>query len=384
MSMQALLNGRVLLDQGFVDDRAVLIAGGRIVDIVSPDHPRVRDAVRRIDLEGGLLLPGFIDSQVNGGGGLLFNDTPDVATIAAIGRAHRRYGTTSFLPTLISDDLEKVRMAIGAVEAAIAARTPGVEGIHIEGPFISEVRKGAHDAAHIRDLEPEHVGLLSSLRHGRMLVTLAPEHASLQAIERLRAAGVVVSAGHSNATHAVVSEALAHGLRGFTHLFNAMSPLHSREPGVVGAALADEDSWCAIIVDGWHVHPVTLRIALAAKRHERFMLVTDAMPSVGTDMGSFQLQGRRIAVVDGRCVDEQGTLSGSALDMASAVRNAVALLGLPLETAARMASTYPAEFLGLGGELGRIAPGYRANLVLADSELRVRETWIDGHASGED
>jgi N-acetylglucosamine-6-phosphate deacetylase len=380
MSMEALLNGRVLLDEGFVDDRAVLLAGGRIVDIVAPDHPRVRDAVHRTDLGGDLLLPGFIDSQVNGGGGLLFNDTPDVATIAAIGRAHRRYGTTSFLPTLISDDLDKVRAAIAAVESAIDAKTPGVEGIHIEGPFISELRKGAHDAAHIRGLEPEHVGLLSSLRHGRTLVTLAPERASLQANQRLRAAGVVVSAGHTNATHAVVSEALAHGLRGFTHLFNAMSPLQSREPGVVGAALADEDSWCAIIVDGWHVHPVTLRVALAAKRHDRFMLVTDAMPSVGTDMASFQLQGRRIAVVDGRCVDEQGTLSGSALDMASAVRNAVALLGLSLESAVRMASTYPAEFLGLGGELGRIAPGYRANLALLDAELQVRNTWIDGRA----
>jgi len=157
-----------------------------------------------------------------------------------------------------------------------------------------------------------------------------------------------------------------------------MSPLQSREPGVVGAALDDPDSWCALIVDGWHVHPVTLRVALAAKRHERFMLVTDAMPSVGTDMTSFQLQGRRIDVRDGRCVDEQGTLSGSALDMASAVRNAVALLGLPLETAARMASAYPAEFLGLGGELGRIAPGYRANLALLDADLQVRGTWIDG------
>jgi len=379
MSMQALLNGRVLLDEGFVDDRVVLLAGGRIADIVANDHPRVRDAVLRVDLEGGLLLPGFVDSQVNGGGGVLFNDTPDVETIAAIGRAHRRFGTTSFLPTLISDDLDVVRAAIAAVEAAIGAKTPGVEGIHIEGPFISDARKGAHDAAHIRALDPEHIGLLSSLRHGRTLVTLAPERASLQAIARLAAAGVVVAAGHSNATQAQITEALAHGLRGFTHLFNAMSPLQSREPGVVGAALADPDSWCALIVDGWHVHPVTLRVALAAKRHERFMLVTDAMPNVGTDMASFQLQGRRIEVVAGRCVDEQGTLSGSALDMASAVRNAVALLGLPLETAVRMASTYPAEFLGLGGEIGRIAPGYRANLVLADGDLKVLDTWIDGN-----
>jgi N-acetylglucosamine-6-phosphate deacetylase len=338
----------------------------------------VRGADRQRDLAGALLLPGFVDTQVNGGGGVLFNDTPDVATIEAIGRAHRRFGTTSFLPTLISDDLQAVASAIAAVDAAIAAGVPGVEGVHIEGPFINDARKGTHYSAHIRPLEPEHVALLSSLRHGRTLLTLAPEQANAETLVRLREAGVVLSAGHTNATEAQIRNALAHGLRGFTHLFNAMSPLQNREPGTVGAALDDPESWCAIIVDGWHVHPVTLRIALAAKRHERFMLVTDAMPSVGTTLSSFQLQGKRIDVVDGRCLDEQGTLSGSALDMASAVRNAVRMLGLPLATAVRMASTYPAEFLGLGDRIGRIAPGYRANLVLADAELRILDTWIDG------
>jgi N-acetylglucosamine-6-phosphate deacetylase len=377
----ALINGRVLTDEGFLDGRAVLLEGKRILDVVAANDARVGNA-RTHDLAGGLLLPGFIDSQVNGGGGLLFNDTPDVATIEAIGRAHRRFGTTSFLPTLISDDLSVVAAAIAAVDAAIAAGVPGVEGIHIEGPFISQARKGAHDSAHIRALGKEHVALLSSLRHGRTLVTLAPERASLDTIARLRDAGVVIAAGHSNASYADIVEALGHGVRGFTHLFNAMSPLQSREPGVVGAALHDQESWCAIIVDGWHVHPVTLQVGLASKRHDRFMLVTDAMPNVGTELTSFQLQGRHIEVVGGRCVDELGTLSGSALDMASAVRNAIELLGLPVETAIRMASTYPAEFLGLGDQLGRIAPGYRANLVLADAALRVRDTWIDGARSG--
>ena len=380
MSIEALVNGRVLLDDGFVDGLAVLLDGGRILDVVAEADPRARNAMRH-DLGGGTLLPGFIDSQVNGGGGLLFNDARDVETIRAIGAAHRRFGTTGFLPTLISDDLQVVASAIAAVDAAIAAGVPGVEGIHIEGPFISEARKGAHDAVHIRSLDPEHVALLSSLRRGRTLVTLAPERTSMQSIAQLRDAGVVLSAGHSNASYALIVEALAHGLRGFTHLFNAMSPLQTREPGVVGAALDDPDSWCAIIVDGWHVHPATLRVGLAAKRHDRFMLVTDAMPSVGTDLTSFQLQGRRIDVVDGRCVDEQGTLSGSALDMASAVRNAVQLLGLPLETAARMASTHPAEFLGLGDQLGRITAGYRANLVLVDQDLQVLDTWIDGQST---
>jgi N-acetylglucosamine-6-phosphate deacetylase len=379
MSVEALVNGRILTDAGIADGQAVLLEAGRILGVVPASDAGVRSANQH-DLAGGLLLPGFIDSQVNGGGGRLFNDTPDVATIEAIGAAHRRFGTTGFLPTLISDDLEVVASAIAAVDAAIAAGVPGVEGIHIEGPFISEARKGAHDAGHIRALEPEHVALLSSLRRGRTLLTLAPERTSLDSIAALHDAGVVLSAGHSNATHAVIVDALAHGLRGFTHLFNAMSPMRTREPGVVGAALDDPDSWCAIIVDGWHVHPATLRVGLASKRHERFMLVTDAMPSVGTDLASFQLQGRRIDVVDGRCVDEQGTLSGSALDMASAVRNAVHLLGLPLETAARMASTWPAEFLGLGDRLGRIAVGYRANLVLLGENLQVRETWIDGRS----
>ena len=200
-------------------------------------------------------------------------------------------------------------------------------------------------------------------------------------IASLAARGVIISAGHTNATYSVIEDALRHGLTGFTHLFNAMSPLGSREPGVVGAALHDANSWCGIIVDGHHVSPVILQIALRCKRHDRFMLVTDAMPNVGTTQGSFLLQGKKILVRDGKCVDENGTLSGSALDMASAVRNAVAMLGFGLADAARMASTYPAQFLGLGHELGRIAPGYRANLVLADDQLNIHETWIEGQST---
>ncbi len=377
MSIDALLNARVLVDEGFVDGMAVLIQDGKILALVPANDARTRVANPR-DLGGALLLPGFVDTQVNGGGGVLFNDAPDVAAIRTIGQAHRRFGTTSFLPTLISDDLNVVTRAIAAVDAAIAAGVPGVAGIHIEGPFISETRKGAHDAAHIRALAPAHVALLSSLRLGRTLVTLAPEHTTVETIALLASAGVVVAAGHSNASYADIRAALAHGLSGFTHLFNAMSPLQSRAPGVVGAALHDQDSWCGIIVDGWHVDRIVLQIALRAKRLDRFMLVTDAMPIVGSDSSEFQLQGRRISVVDGQCIDDQGTLSGSALDMASAVRNAVHMLGVRVEDAVRMASTYPAEFLGLGHEIGHIKPGYRANLVLADEALQVLDTWIDG------
>ena len=374
---EALVNGRILADGGFVEGQAVVIEGARIAAITASDDARVK-AAKRHDLRGALLLPGFVDAQVNGGGGVLFNDAPTVEAIRAIGAAHRRFGTTGFLPTLISDDLSVIARAIAAVREAIAAKVPGVIGVHIEGPFISAERKGAHDAAKFRDLDERGVQLLASLGVGRTLVTLAPEMTTPATIRSLAKSGVVISAGHTNATFDVMRAALASGVRGVTHLFNAMSPLTNREPGVVGAALNDPECWCGLIVDGRHVHPAVLQLALRCKRPDRFMLVTDAMPNVGSDQDYFMLQGKRIDVRDGMCVDENGTLSGSAIDMATAVRNCVDLLGVPLEQAARMASTYPAQFLGLGGELGRIAPGYRASLVAIDERVEVLQTWIDG------
>jgi len=381
--VQALVNARVLADEGFVEGRAVLVDAGRIVATPRADDPRVARAERH-DLKGAYLMPGFIDCQVNGGGGVLFNDQPTLEGIRAIGAAHRRFGTTGFLPTLISDDLAVIVRAMAAVRAAIEAQVPGVLGIHIEGPFINERKKGTHDASKFRGLDAEGIALLSSLGVGRTLVTLAPETTTPAMIRRLADAGVVISAGHTDATYEQTSESFRHGVMGVTHLFNAMSPMNHRHPGVVGAALLDPDCWCGLIVDGRHVHPAALLVALNCKRPDRFMLVTDAMPSVGAAQGAFVLQGKRITVKDGVCVDESGVISGSALDMASAVRNCVRLLGLPLEQAARMASTYPAEFIGMGGELGRIAPGYRATFVAADEDVNVLGTWIEGRAASQD
>jgi len=377
----ALTNARVLLDDGFADDRAVLVEGARITAIVPLSDPRVAVA-RAHDLRGNYLVPGFVDCQVNGGGGALFNDDPGLDTIRTIAAAHRRFGTTALLPTLISEDFRMISRAIAAVREALDARVPGVAGIHIEGPFINDARRGVHDASKIRSLDARDVALLSSLGAGRTLVTLAPEMVDGASLAELARAGVVLSAGHTDGTFEEVSAALKNGVRGVTHLFNAMSPMHHREPGAAGAALADPDCWCGLIVDGRHVHPAVLKIALAAKRADRFMLVTDAMPSVGAQQDSFMLQGRRIHVSDGTCVDENGTLAGSAVDMATSVRNCVEMLHLPLERAARMASTYPAQFLGLDGEMGRIAPGYRANLVALDARLHASNTWIDGEAGG--
>jgi N-acetylglucosamine-6-phosphate deacetylase len=388
----ALINGRVLTDTGFEAGRVVVIAGGRIEAVVGHDQWQAQSARRGAgerqptiyDLEGQRLVPGFVDTQVNGGGGVLFNDDPSVDSIVEIGRAHRRYGTTGFLPTLISDDLDVVVQAVRAVQTAIEIGVPGVLGIHIEGPFLNEERKGIHDVTKLRWLDEDALGLLTSLNGGRTLVTLAPERTSPQIIRKLADAGVIIAAGHTNGTYQEIKDALSQGMTGFTHLFNAMSQLTGREPGAVGAALDDPDSWCGIIVDGHHVDPVVLRIALRSKRHDRFMLVTDAMPSVGAPHKSFTLQGRPISVADNKAVDEHGRLAGSDIDMATAVRNAVTMLGVELEQSLRMASRYPAEFLRLDHELGRIAPGQRANLALLDDELDVVETWIDGRRGPSD
>jgi N-acetylglucosamine-6-phosphate deacetylase len=376
---QALVHGRVLTDCSFVEGRAVLIENGRIAALI--DEADVPTSAEQVDLAGLTLVPGFIDTQVNGGGDRLFNDDPSVETIAAIGAAHRKFGTTGFLPTLISDDTDKIAEAMDAAQAAIEMGVPGVLGVHIEGPFLNVARKGIHDAAKIRPISKTEIELLKRPIGGKTVLTLAPEIVAAEVIRHLADASVLVCAGHTNASAACTVEALRNGVRGFTHLFNAMSQLTAREPGVVGAALSDDNSWCGIIVDGHHVDSMVLKLAMRAAPLDRFMLVTDAMPSVG-GAKSFVLNGQPITVTGGKCTNADGTLAGSDLDMASAVRNAVKLLDLELAEAVAMASTNPAAFLSLNHELGRIAPGYCANLVLLDENIEVVETWIEGAPSG--
>jgi N-acetylglucosamine-6-phosphate deacetylase len=253
--------------------------------------------------------------------------------------------------------------------------------VHLEGPFLNLQRKGIHPAQMIRPPEADARVFLSGLKgEGVTLVTLAPEQVSPGFIRQLVEAGIIVAAGHTQASYAQMVQALAQGVSGFTHLFNAMSPLTSREPGVVGAALDDADSWCGLIVDNHHVHAATLRVALRAKAAGKMMLVTDAVQTVGVDGGEFTLLGQAIVRENGRVSSPEGTLAGSDLDMASAVRNCNALLGLSLQESLRMASLYPAQFLRLGHRYGRIRAGYQASLVLLDDQLQVQQTWIDGMA----
>jgi len=373
-----LRNARILAGDDFRDDLAVVIESGRITALVSDAAPMLGQADEQVDLGGGWLLPGFIDAQVNGGGGVLFNNSPDVATLRTLAQAHRRFGTTGLLPTLISDDVQVMRAAIAATRQAISEGVPGVLGIHLEGPYIAPARKGTHDANKFRVPDAAEIALAASLDNGVTLLTLAPERVPLESIRALVERGVVVAAGHTAASYEEARAGLEAGIRGFTHLYNAMSPLTGREPGAVGAALEDRDSWVGIIADGVHVHPASLRVALACKPRGKVMLVTDAMPPVGAEDPSYELYGEVITAVDGVVRNAAGSLAGSALDMATAVRNSVQLLGVPLAEAARMASTYPAQFLNLDDRYGHIAEGQHADLVLLDDALQVRSTWIAG------
>jgi N-acetylglucosamine-6-phosphate deacetylase len=360
-------------------DCAVVIDGAAILALV----PR-RDLPAAIPVhdtpEGSWLAPGFIDAQVNGGGDVLFNDAPTVEGIAAIVAAHRRFGTTSLLPTLISDSADKMRAAAAAVNAALGVM-PEVLGIHFEGPFLSPERAGVHDRSMIRPPAAGDLDLLTACRGGVTLVTLAPEWVPAGFVASLAAAGVRVALGHSMATYAETRTALAAGLTGFTHLFNAMRPMAAREPGPIAAALEEKGAFYGLIVDGEHVAPAMLRLALRGAGEA--MLVSDAMPPVGGARREFDLAGKRIAVSGGRCTTADGTLAGSQLDMASAIRNCVRLLGLTLPEALRFATAVPAVFLGVADRLGRLAPGYRADIVaLEPIEIRVLATSVAGSAAG--
>ncbi|TPG20975.1 N-acetylglucosamine-6-phosphate deacetylase [Sphingomonas koreensis] len=374
MSTLGFTNGRVIIPGGIVPEVRIVLHGDRIASI----KPGGTIGGNSIDLEGGWLMPGFIDAQVNGGGGVLFNDEINVDAIAAIGIAHSRYGTTGFLPTLISDELDAVARALDVADEAIEAGVAGVLGVHLEGPFLNVRRKGIHEEAHFRRLDAAAIDLLARPRKGIVMVTLAPELCAPGDIATLVGAGVRVSAGHSDASYDEMMAAMDAGLDGVTHLFNAMSPLHHRELGVVGAALDGGRAWCGLIADGAHVHHAALRIAMRGLPANRLMLVTDAMPSVGAAHKDFVLQGKQIKVWNGMCLDAEGQLAGSDLDMAQAVRNMVEMAGATPEAAAAMASTNPAAFLRLSGERGALAPGLRADWVWLDEHFAPRATWIGG------
>ena len=326
----------------------------------------------------GMIVPGYIDVQVNGGGGMLFNDNPSAEIINHIFMAHAVFGTTGFLPTLITDDMDKMQQAADAISTARQKNAAAILGVHFEGPHLSVRKKGVHRADYIRHISDREMEIYTRKDIGICHITIAPENVAPEVIENLTAQGVIISLGHSDASFEITQRALKAGARGFTHLFNAMSALEGRAPGMVGAALLCDESWCGIIVDGYHLHDMTAKIAIKAKGKDKMMLVTDAMSPVGTSDEEFELMGQKVTHKAGKLTVASGRLAGSALDMASAVRNVVKNLGLPPEDAFQMASSVPANFLKLEDELGQLKSGKKANFILLNEALEVQASFVEG------
>ena len=377
MMQTAIFDAVVFDGLHYLHNHAVLLDDDRVVR-VCPDTRLPSKLDRTIRLNGRLLAPGFVDLQVNGGGGEMFSSNPTISTLRTISEAHRRFGTTAFFPTVITTNAETMRASVDAVRAAMGEGVPGILGIHFEGPHLSVAKAGAHNTNHMRDLDDKGMQIIESLEIGTTIVTLAPECVLPEQISRLASIGIVVCAGHSDADYETTERAVSSGVAGFTHLFNAMSQMTARAPGMVGAALSSGNTWISLIADGVHIHPAVFASAVRAKQPGGAVLVTDAMPPVGTAQESFNMDGERIRVADGQCLNADGVLAGSVVTMNEAVGNASKFAKIEMAEAFRMASLYPARATGLGNCLGRIRPGYVANLVDIDQDLEVHGTWCAG------
>ncbi len=375
----AIAGARIFDSQAWHDDTALLIEFGYVAGIVPASE--IPANAERITLDGGMIVPGFIVLQVNGGGGVLFNNDTSLEAIRTICAAHAQFGTTALLPTLITDTAAVNENAIAAGLAAEAARVPGFIGLHLEGPHLALSRKGTHDPALIRPMDDSDLARLKRAAETlpNLICTVAAETVTPQQIAVLSEAGAVVSLGHSDADYATAMAAFAAGATMSTHLFNAMSQMGNREPGVVGATLDSPGAYAGLIADGIHVHPASIGAALRAKRGPgRIFLVTDAMSQTGTDIQTLTLNGRTITRADGALRIADGTLAGADLDMIDAVNFMVDTIGLDLDEVLRMASLYPADAMGISSTYGTLQRGAVASFAHLSDARQMKATWIDG------
>jgi N-acetylglucosamine-6-phosphate deacetylase len=372
----AISAARIFNGEKMLHDHAVIVGDERITGVV--ETANLPTGMRQIKREGGILAPGFIDVQVNGGGGVLLNNVPERHAVDTMTSAHRRYGTTTMMPTIVSDTPRRQKACVEAVQAAVSGGNQSVLGVHLEGPFLDLDKRGVHKAETIRQIQDTDMDWLCSLQMPAIIVTLAPEHTRAGQIRQLTDCGILVCAGHTNAHYEELSVAIAEGLRGFTHLYNAMRAQTGREPGVVGAALDSDTTWVGIIADGHHVHPANIRIVQKTQPRGKTLLVSDAMASVGGPESFFEIYGEKIEEKEGRLINSDGVLAGSAIGMMDAVRISTELVGISLEESLRMASLYPAEFLQKSTSLGRLEKGFRADLVYFDDTYTVQDSWVAG------
>ncbi|QQE63858.1 N-acetylglucosamine-6-phosphate deacetylase [Leptolyngbya sp. BL0902] len=364
MTRYALTQCTLYTGYRILSNHALIVDGSTILDVV-PTASLPSDLPRQ-EGSGWVAAPGFIDLQLNGCGGVMFNDaiTPD--TLSTMHRTNLRSGTTSFLPTLITTSDQAMEQAIAVVDAYRRQYPHRVLGLHLEGPYLNPKRRGIHDGRYVRPADDAMMTQMIEAGPERVrLITLAPEQVSAAQIRRLVEAGIRVSAGHSDANFEAAIAGFEAGIRMVTHLFNAMSPWMGRSPGLVGAAFSRPDVYAGIIVDGHHVHFDSVQLAHRLKG-DHLVLVSDATPPVGTAMASFIIGGQEVFYREGKCVSAEGTLGGSALTLIEAVRHCVDQVGLPLAEALRMASLYPARAIGVDQTLGKLAPGYGANVVVFD------------------
>jgi len=372
---QALLGSQIFCGERFYDDHALLVEGKSIVDIV--DKNNTPDNFNKIELDQGILAPGFIDLQVNGGGGVLFNNSPNKESLNTIIKAHQFFGTTSIMPTVISDSLEVLEQCIKTVTEEIKNNS-SLLGIHIEGPFFNTKYRGVHQKQYISTINSDYLNLFESLKGFAVMLTLAPECISSQQLKHLTSLGIKTLAGHSDATYDELDDAIKNGLDGFTHLFNAMGQISAREPGVVGSALHFENTFASIIVDLHHVHPSLIQLAYQLKPKGKLFFISDSMATINHGKPSFELYDEVVNESDGRLVNSEGKLAGSSITQIDAVKNAYQKCNIPLNQALAMASRYPAEYLGIENHLGSLKPGYRADLVHFDSNFKVHNACVSG------
>lgn len=376
--MKAIINGELFIGNKFYTGKALVLDGERIVDILSEDELKtVYGEIEVIDAEKGYVTPGFIDLQLNGCGGVLFNDDISLKTLEIMHKTNLRYGCTSFTPTLITTGDENIEKALELVQGIENKGKYGILGLHIEGPYISKDKKGIHNPKFIRKADEAMIDkIVAAGKENVKIITLAPENTEKGIISKLNLAGIHVAVGHSNATYEEVKEKEGFGITLATHLYNAMTSFNHREPGVVGA-IFDSDIKAGVIADGFHCHYSAIKSAIKIMG-ERLFLVTDAAAPVGTDMEYFYFEGNKVYYKDGKCFGEDGTLGGSALTMDAGVRNLVKFCDITLEEAIRMATLYPAKAINIDNEYGKISPGYFADIVILDKHLKLKKVIAKG------